>query len=100
MCFRFEWEQELRSRYAAERGRPVPQEMAIGLLLATYGNADGTSIFPTQARMRDQLGYARTSLKPIVDGIRNLRESGWIHEIKKGNQVEGPSRYRLIIPPC
>ncbi|MGZ8179799.1 helix-turn-helix domain-containing protein [Williamsia sp. SKLECPSW1] len=91
---RFVWEQAVRSM-------PMhPTHKLVGLLLATYGDAAGGSIFPSVERLAADIGRSERTVNRAMD---DLRERGLIVVVKRSNQYAAePSQrtthYRLALP--
>lgn len=91
---RFEWERKLRTAALSPRGKTV------ALTMATYGNADGTRIFPSITQLSGDTGL---STRTVDRALKELRESGYIEQIKRGRAqgrgLDGfASSYRLTFP--
>jgi hypothetical protein len=91
--FKVQWERALMRRSKL----PLPC-IAVLAALASYANADGGSIHPSQARLADDLGVTvRTIGRWISEGLK----TGWIREIRRGigyGEISRPSIYGLTIP--
>lgn len=91
---RFEWERKLRTAALTPRGK------AVALTMATYGNADGTRIFPSITQLSEDTGL---STRTVDRALKELREAGFIEQLKRGRAMgrglEGfSSSYRLTFP--
>ncbi len=91
--FKVQWERALMRR--SKLSLPC---IAVLAALASYANADGGSIHPSQARLADDLGV---TVRTIGRWIREGLETGWIREIRRGigyGEISRPSVYVLTIP--
>ncbi|MEV6304991.1 helix-turn-helix domain-containing protein [Actinoplanes sp. NPDC051861] len=91
--FKVQWERALMRRSKL----PLPG-IAVLAALASYANADGGSIHPSQARLADDLGV---TVRTVGKWVRKGLETGWILEIRRGigyGDVSMPSVYSLTIP--
>ncbi len=92
--FRFVWEQAVRA---------MPMDMTtkcLALLLATYGDANGSQIYPSVERLAANVG--RTE-RTVNRAMADLRDRELISLERRGNQhASAPSqrttRYRLSLP--
>lgn len=85
----FEWQRHLlASRDLDFKAR------AVGLALSTYGNADGSSIFPSQRRIARDLNVNRDT---AGRAMRSLEAGGWLKVVR--SVVGQPKEYRLSAPP-
>jgi hypothetical protein len=76
---------------------PLPC-IAVLATMATYANADGGSIHPSQARLAGDLGVGTRTIR---QWIRRGVDTGWIVENQRGIGYHGisrPSVYSLTIP--
>lgn len=85
---RFQWERCIR-----EADLPWSVK-AIGLLLATYGDANGRDIFPGIDRIEQDSGLKR---RAVLNALKALRETGWAvkepYRRRRANDT-----YHLVIP--
>jgi biotin operon repressor len=89
--FRHVWERVLRD------ARLTPSAALVGLVLATYGNGDGTSIHPGEVRLAEGLGVSRST---VARAMKTLRNEGYIERVREGNARRGHAdEYRLALPP-
>jgi len=91
--FKVQWERALMRRSKL----PLPC-IAVLAALASYANADGGSIHPSQARLADDLGL---TVRTVGRWIRFGLETGWILETRRGigyGEISRPSMYILKIP--
>jgi DNA-binding transcriptional ArsR family regulator len=88
--FRNVWER-------AVRDARLPSSAAlVGLVLATYGNGDGTSIHPGEQRLAEGLGVSRST---VARAMKSLRDQGYIDRVREGNARRGHAdEYRLTLP--
>lgn len=91
--FKVEWERALMRQSKL----PLPC-IAVLATMATYANADGGSIHPSQARLAGDLGVATRTVRGWIQrGVA----TGWIVEDQRGIGFHGisrPSVYSLTIP--
>lgn len=95
---RWTWERAVRDRAAKEGMKPSEQHIA--LLLATYADPMGDGIFPSITTICQASGKGRSA---VNEALKGLRESGWIKQVQRGNNIKGrsgSSRYVLAIPPA
>lgn len=91
--FKVLWERALMRRSKL----PLPC-IAVLAALASYANADGGSIHPSQARLADDLGV---TVRTVGKWIRHGLDTGWIAETRRGfgyGEISRPSLYLLKIP--
>ncbi|MGE6955099.1 helix-turn-helix domain-containing protein [Staphylococcus capitis] len=91
--FKVQWERALMRRSKL----PLPC-IAVLAALATYANADGGSIHPSQARLADDLGVG---VRTVGRWIREGLKTGWLVETRRGigyGEISRPSVYILKIP--
>jgi DNA-binding transcriptional ArsR family regulator len=87
--FKVQWEKSL-----LRRSKLHLSALGVGVLLASYGNEDGTSIHPSQETLAEDLGV---SARTVGKWLGALKDSGWIIEEFRG--IPGAaSRYRLAVP--
>ncbi len=91
-CRKGEWEKRFRSA-------PLPAiTKAVGFIVATYADGDGTSARPGNALLVDDLGLSR---RAISSHLTTLRESGWLLLVRNGSNLGRQakvSEYRLSRP--
>ena len=91
---RWTWERKLRERSAAGGLSPTAQHVA--LMMATYADPSGDGIRPSVETLQTALGRGRTT---VTGALKELRESGWITQKKRGNSLQQTaSIYVLTIP--
>jgi len=82
------------------RDAPMPAaRKGFGLILSTWGNGDGTRIFPSIETLTD-VGYSRAT---VYRHLGDLEEDGWIVcERRGGGRIKGgkyaSNVYRLTLP--
>lgn len=91
---RFEWERALR----ASALRSVAKH--VGLTIATYGDADGTSLHPGAALLQQATS---TSEATVRRGLRDLVDAGYLVRVSGGKKAPGRARneadeYCLTLP--
>lgn len=91
---RFEWERSVRDSELRAIAKHV------GLTIATYGDADGTSLHPGAALLQKATS---TSEATVRRGLRDLVEAGFLVRVSGGKKAPGRSRndadeYRLTLP--
>lgn len=87
---RFDWERWIK------RLRLTPKDKYMALMVATYGNADGTDVRPGV----DELVLAACVSKATVKRqLSTLRELGLIELVSRANRFAGLADvYRLTVP--
>lgn len=91
MTTRFEWERAFRSAAI----KPT-SAMAVGFIVATYANADGTSIHPGIERIAEGMGASTDTVGRALDTLRRL---GWLTRVKEGSSRLGQAdEYALSTP--
>ncbi len=73
---------------------PEPTARAVGYALATFANADGTSIRPGIARLMVAASLSRRS---VIKGQGLLLRWCWIEQVNPGTP-ERAAEYRLTLP--
>ena len=91
--FLSKWTQAFRERAAA--GGVSRGAMLTGMLMASYANADGTSITVSQQTLGDRQGVTTRSVRRDQ---KQLEAGGWIHLERRGLGPRDPNRYRLNVP--
>lgn len=94
--FRFVWEGKFRNGQVG-KGKRGSLTVAVGLTLATYANADGTSIHPSIETVADGLGIDRSG---VGAAVRRLVEEGWLEVTRQRDLSRGwlVTHYRLTLP--
>ena len=93
---RFEWERILRRAIITP-----PSVKFLGLMMATYANADGSRVRPGQARLAAVMG---TSISTVERGQRTMEKEGFLEMVSKGHSsgrgrsAGYASEYRLTVP--
>ncbi|CAM2953418.1 winged helix-turn-helix domain-containing protein [Skermania piniformis] len=88
---RFAWERVVR------RVRMPKAHKYLGLVLATYADADGSSIRPGVDRLAR---VTDTSTATVKRGLAWLREAGFVERTRQGNRwAKSADEYRLTVPP-
>jgi hypothetical protein len=101
---RFAWEKVIRRArldgivQGARKGTWVKGATlkAVALTMATYGNAAGAEVKPSVARIAIDCGISYQLAKRCVAGLRE--QLGLIELIRRGNDLDGSSIYRLVLP--
>lgn len=87
---RFDWERRLRAATL------TAQAKLFGVWLATYGDADGTSIHPGEERLSADTGL---TVQTVRKHMRTLRETGWLRRVERSGRRTGHAdSYRLTSP--
>jgi hypothetical protein len=87
---RFVWEKTVRN------ARLGVSSTAVALVLATYANADGSSVRPGVSRVATGLGV---STRTVDRAMARLREEGYLLKVREGNSRAGKAdEYRLSLP--
>jgi DNA-binding transcriptional ArsR family regulator len=84
---RWEWEKAVRTA-----GLPMAPAL-VAFALATYADADGTKVRPSQSTVASGLGVSRST---VVRAMRRLRDDGYLRLVRE----PGPGRtaeYRLTL---
>lgn len=90
MPFRYTWEKAIR---AARLGTTAT---SVALVLATYANADGTSVHPGDRLVAEGLAV---SLSTVERATKRLRDEGWLKKVSDRNHRAGlANEYRLTLP--
>lgn len=93
--FRFVWEKTVRGA-GLGRGQYGVSVLAVALVLATYANADGTSVRPGVSRVATGAGVSTRTVDRALD---RLRSEGYLHKVRNGNSRAGVAdEYRLTLP--
>ncbi len=88
--FRYLWEQAVRE---AKLGAGLT---GVAYTIATYANADGSSIHPGESRVAHGLGVSRST---VTRALGRLRDEGWLTKVRNGNSRAGQAdEYRLSLP--
>lgn len=87
---RFEWERIIRRLQ-------IPSSVKyLALMVATYGDFDGTRVHPGVERLALVMCVSE---KTVKRSLSELRELGLVERIKQGNRHAGMSdEYRLVVP--
>jgi hypothetical protein len=68
----------------------------VALMLSTYGNADGTRIFPGEQILA---AVCELSDRSVRSSLKRLRDIGLIERVRQGNPRRGlADEYRLTVP--
>lgn len=68
---------------------------AVGSLLLTYADPDGTSVFPGRSRIAADLNM---SVSTADRALKTLRGAGWIARVRRGTSNGKADEYRLRMP--
>jgi DNA-binding transcriptional regulator PaaX len=68
--------------------------VAVGLVLSTYADVDGTNIRPSQVTVADGLGIDRST---VGRGIARLRADGYLGQVREPSPGR-TTEYRLTLP--
>lgn len=88
---RYDWE---RSLLASDLPWSVK---SVGLLMATFGNRDGTRVFPSVETLCGITGYSDSGVRK---NLKKLRAAGWLFRYEIGSDKGGgvPDRHVLARP--
>lgn len=92
---RFDWERIIRRVVMPSNLRATK---LVALMLATYADGDGTSIYPGTERLADSCQLGRST---VSESLRWLRESFLIYRNEHGNNKGGrklADKYQLCRP--
>jgi hypothetical protein len=93
--YRFRWEKDFRAAAKLSGEKLGGTTVAVGFVLATYANIDGSSIRPSLETVADGLGMSRSA---VDKAVARLRDEQWVIR-ERDNRLSGkPSEYRLNIP--
>jgi hypothetical protein len=87
---RWEWEKSLREDRQLEAGLKY-----VGLMLATFGNANGGEIFPSTATLAEACAM---NPKTVRKHREHLVMAGWIECVRGGGGRGLSNKYRLTLP--
>ena len=87
---RWEWEKRLREDRQVDAGLKY-----VGLMLATFGNANGGEIFPSTATIADACAM---NPKTVRKHREHLVMAGWIECVRGGGGRGLSNKYRLTVP--
>lgn len=88
---RFEWERVVR------RATMPPGVKFLAFMMASYGDADGTRIHPSNARLANVIEKTE---RTVERGMAWLQSAGFIVVTRHGNRRAGlANEYRLTLPP-
>lgn len=89
---RYEWERIVR------RVVMPPPAKLVALALATYGNQDGTSIFPGNERLTAVTCQGEKTVRRALDWLRSGYLIERVREGSRGGRRAYADEYRLIVP--
>ncbi len=88
--FRFRWERALRGSELNKAAR------AVGFVMGTYSNMDGTKVHPGIDQLAAGSAYGDRQTRAAV---KSLESAGFVSLVKAGNSLRGEANeYRLTIP--
>lgn len=94
-CGRFEWEKTLRR---IEVPTPLRAVKAVGLMLATYADADGTNVRPGERRLSLA---CQMSVRTVRDALGFMRLEFLLYRVSSGSSLGAANVvdvYRLTRP--
>lgn len=92
---RFVWEKAIR-RAKLGTGKNGASTLAVAFAVATFANADGTSIHPGVALVAAGLGL---SARTVDRALSRLKAEGYLTKVREGNSRAGlADEYRLSLP--
>jgi hypothetical protein len=91
-CARYEWERIVR------RVRMPGPTKCVAFALATYANADGTSIYPGNERLTAVACYSDKAVRSALEWLRRGYLIDRVREGSRGGRRGLADEYRLIVP--